>query len=195
MCCENDDNHNAENYCTSCSTCHDCVEEAETDSKQCLEKLKNQLQKAIDERNEAWCQLEENNIEIRKTMMPESNSGDSESLSDLGSLVMNSLRSAFKNPQPVYKVTKTLLLKLADKQGIHNFAAKTLKEVKRREMSGETVWVTLDDRALLVNGEVVSETYLGDIFTMESFSGPSTEITDSLTDDEIEFLQSSLANK
>ena len=62
MSCENDETHNLDNYCSSCATCHDCVEEGDKTIQDQLKGLKEELQKAINERNAAWFQLEENNI-------------------------------------------------------------------------------------------------------------------------------------
>ena len=67
MSCENDETHNLDNYCSSCATCHDCVEECDKTIQDQLKGLKEELQKAINERNAAWFQLEENDIEISKT--------------------------------------------------------------------------------------------------------------------------------
>lgn len=64
MTCENDTSHNPDNYCNSCATCHDCVEEGEQSIQSELKGLKEALQNAINERNQAWFQLEENNIKI-----------------------------------------------------------------------------------------------------------------------------------
>lgn len=64
MSCENDDTHNTDNYCSSCSTCHDCFEEGEKSNKEQLQELKQEFQKAINERNAAWFQLEKSNITI-----------------------------------------------------------------------------------------------------------------------------------
>lgn len=67
MPCENDLSHKKENYCSTCFTCHDCIEESDKVNQKQFEKLKKDLQNAIDERNLAWFQLEENKIEIKKT--------------------------------------------------------------------------------------------------------------------------------
>lgn len=64
MRCENDNNHNSDAYCSACATCHDCVEEDEKSHQNQLRCLKEELQKATNERNAAWFQLEENNIKI-----------------------------------------------------------------------------------------------------------------------------------
>ncbi len=64
MSCENDTSHNPDNYCNSCATCHDCVEEGEQSIQDELKGLKEALQNAINERNQAWFQLEENNIKL-----------------------------------------------------------------------------------------------------------------------------------
>ena len=66
MSCENDETHKIDNYCSSCATCLDCVEEGDNSIQDQLKGLKGELQKAINERNAAWFQLEENNIEISR---------------------------------------------------------------------------------------------------------------------------------
>jgi len=64
MSCENDETHKIDNYCSSCATCHDCVEEGIESIQNQLKNINGELQKAINERNTAWLQLEKNNIEI-----------------------------------------------------------------------------------------------------------------------------------
>jgi hypothetical protein len=71
MRCENDDNHNPENFCPTCSTCHDCIAESDENNAATIKRLKAELQKAINERNEAWFQLEENSIDIREPVPEE----------------------------------------------------------------------------------------------------------------------------
>lgn len=64
MPCENNAAHNDTQYCSSCSTCHDCLKESEQANADLIIKLKSDLQDAINERNAAWFLLEENNITI-----------------------------------------------------------------------------------------------------------------------------------
>lgn len=55
--CENNPEHTG--YCESCATCHDCLAEHQERMEVKLANLKEQLQVAINERNEAWFRNEE----------------------------------------------------------------------------------------------------------------------------------------
>ena len=65
MKCENENTPNVE-YCPSCLTRHESIEDSNECCQKQLKELKGELQKAINERNAAWFQLEDLNISIKE---------------------------------------------------------------------------------------------------------------------------------
>lgn len=115
-------------------------------------------------------------------------SGDND-IPGLGSVILSSIRDALNSPEPLIKVDTRLLIKLADKQGLNDYAADVIKEIKRRESQNEECWVLLTHEGFYVYGEVV-EVREGDRIPMviESFSGPATFIRAALTESDIVYL-------
>jgi len=109
-------------------------------------------------------------------------------INSLGGLIVSSLRNALNEKAAPKRISKEALLALAGVQGIHGYAAVAIREIQRREDLGETAWASVSNRELYVFGEVSS--IKRDVFwVVDSFSSPGTLITDSLSSDDIVFLE------
>lgn len=112
-----------------------------------------------------------------------------EDLNCLGSLIKKSISDALNSPISIREVNPKLLRKLAERQGLHKYAASALREIKLRESRNETCWVSVSGSNLSVYGEhVFVDSSVWPILNIESFSGPGTLITSVLSDEDAKYL-------